>query len=94
MEKNCPNLTSRTVVYTEDSQDRIICSSDAYSGHLVTPRCYVYVMMTAETKDGVPVEMFKAFGGFGSFRDHFSDLSGIRTGFSLLISIFPIRPKG
>ena len=80
VEKNCPNLISRTVVYTEDSQDRIICSSDAYSGHLTTPRCYVYVMMTAETRNGVPVEMFKAFGGFGSFRDYFSDLAGIQAG--------------
>ena len=68
-----PDLTSRTVVYTEDSQDRIIYTSDAYNGHLVTPRCHVYVMMSAETKDGVPVELFKAFGGFGSFHDHFSD---------------------
>ena len=68
-----PDLTSRTVVYTEDSQDRIIYTSDAYNGHLVTPRCHVYVMMSAETKDGVPVELFKAFGGFGSFHDHFSE---------------------
>ena len=68
-----PDLTSRTVVYTEDSQDRIIYTSDAYNGHLATPRCYVYVMMSAETKDGVPVELFKAFGGFGSFHDHFSE---------------------
>ena len=63
----------RTVVYTEDSQDRIIYTSDAYNGHLVTPRCHVYVMMSAETKDGVPVELFKAFGGFGSFNAHFSE---------------------
>ena len=68
-----PDLTSRTVVYTEDSQDRIIYTSDAYNGHLVTPRCHVYVMMSAETKAGVPVELFKAFGGFGSFHDHFSE---------------------
>ena len=68
-----PDLTSRTIVYYEDSQDRIIYTSDAYNGHLVTPRCYVYVMMSAETKDGVPVELFKAFGGFGSFHDHFKE---------------------
>ena len=68
-----PDLSSRTVVYYEDSQDRIVYSSDAYNGHLVTPRCYIYVMMSAETKDGVPVELFKAFGGFGSFHDHFSE---------------------
>ena len=72
IETKYPDLASRTVVYHEDSQDRIVYTSDAYNGHLVTPRCYVYVMMSAETKDGVPVEMFKAFGGFGSFYDHFS----------------------
>ncbi|MBR0512796.1 MAG: TldD/PmbA family protein [Clostridia bacterium] len=70
--EHCPELTSRVIVYTEDSQDRIVYSSDACSGHLVTPRCYIYVNMTAESKAGVPVEMFKAFGGFGSFRDNFS----------------------
>ena len=78
--EKCQNLTSRTVVYTEDSQDRIIYASDACDGHLVTPRAYVYVMMTAETKDGVPVEMFKAFGGFGSFYDHFADVTKLYPG--------------
>ena len=73
IEKTYPDLNSRTVVYYEDSQDRIVYSSDGYSGHLVTPRCYVYVMMSAETKDGVPVELFKAFGGYGGFGDHFTD---------------------
>ena len=73
IEKTYPDLSSRTVVYYEDSQDRIVYSSDAFSGHLVTPRCYVYVMMTAESKSGVPVELFKAFGGFGGFQDHFTD---------------------
>ena len=67
-----PDLSSRTVVYSEDSQDRIVYTSDACCGHLVTPRCYVYIMMDAETKEGVPVHLFKAFGGYGGFRDHFS----------------------
>ena len=69
-----PDLSSRTIVYYEDSQDRIIYTSDAYNGHLVTPRCYLYVILDAESKEGVPVELFKAFGGFGSFADNFSDL--------------------
>ena len=80
IEKKYPDLTSRTVVYTEDSQDRIIYSSDACSGHLVTPRCYIYVMMSAETKDGVPVELFKAFGGFGGLKDHFTDPESLYPG--------------
>ena len=77
VEAHCPELTSRTVVYTEDSQDRIVYSSDAFSGHLVTPRCYIYVILNAESKEGVPVELFKAFGGFGSFADNFSRLDDL-----------------
>jgi hypothetical protein len=30
--------------------------------------------MSLKTKDGSPVEQFKALGGFGSFEDNFSDL--------------------
>ena len=72
-----PDLTSRTIVYYEDSQDRIVYTSDAFNGHLVTPRCYLYVVLNAESKEGVPVELFKAFGGFGSFYDNFSKLDEI-----------------
>ena len=69
-----PDLDSREVIYSEDSQDRIIYSSDAYDGHLVTPRCYIYIVMSLKTKDGTPVELFKALGGFGSFEDNFADI--------------------
>ena len=71
--KTYPNLISRRVVYTEDSQDKIICASDAASGHVTYPRCYLYVFLTAESTDGAPVELFRAFGGCGSFEDHFAD---------------------
>ena len=89
-----PDLTSRTVVYYEDSQERIICSSDAYGGHLVTPRCYIYVMMSAETKDGVPVELFKAFGGFGSFYDQFSQPERIYPGIDRLYKRLMDKKEG
>ena len=75
LEKTYPDLISRMVVYTEDSQDKIILSSDAASGHVTYPRCYLYVNMTAESKSGAPVELFKAFGGAGCFADHFSDVT-------------------
>ncbi len=68
-----PDLISRTVVYTEDSQDKIIVSSDASSGHVTYPRCYIYVFMSAMSQSGVPLELFRAFGGSGGFSDHFSD---------------------
>ncbi len=94
IEEKYPDLTSRTVVYYEDSQDRVICTSDAYNGHLVTPRCYVYVMMSAETKDGVPVEMFKAFGGFGSFFDNFTNLEKIYPGIDALYQKLMDKKEG
>ena len=94
VEKKYPDLTSRTVVYTEDSQDRIIYSSDAFHGHLTTPRCYVYVMMSAETKDGVPVELFRAFGGFGSFGDHFADPEKLYPGIDQLYQRLMDKKEG
>ncbi|MCQ2453052.1 MAG: TldD/PmbA family protein [Clostridia bacterium] len=78
--KSCPKLVSRTVVYTEDSMDKIIYTSHACDGHVVYPRSYVYVMMTAEAQDGAPVELFQAFGGAGSFNDHFECLDDIKKG--------------
>ena len=76
-----PDLASRTVVYTEDSQDKILYTSDAYDGHITNPRCYIYVMMTAlSKKDNAPLELFKAFGGSGSFEDNFSDITKLYPG--------------
>ena len=75
VEKTYPDLTTRTIIYTEDSQDRTIVSSDAWNGHMITPRCYIYVFITATTDSGNPVELFKAFGGYGSFKDNFSDVT-------------------
>lgn len=72
---NCPKLSSRRIVYYEDSQDKIIASSDAACGHVTYPRCYIYVILSAESKSGAPVELFRAFGGAGSFEDNFGDLS-------------------
>lgn len=77
VEKTYPGLMSRGVTYTEDSQDKIIATSDAASGHVTYPRCYIYVTLTAESKAGAPVELFCAFGGAGSVDDHFADLSAM-----------------
>ena len=68
-----PDLISRRIVTTEDSMEKLIVVSDATDAHIIAPRSYVYVMMTAQTKDGVPVELFKAFGGKGTFDQNFTD---------------------
>lgn len=66
-----PDLLSRKVIYEEDSQDKIIYTSDASCGHVTSPRCYLYVFLDSVTKDGLPVEVFKAYGGSGCFADQF-----------------------
>ena len=73
--KKYPDLTSRRIVYSEDSTDKVIYTSDAYDGHVTIPRCYIYVMLDSVTNQGAPIELFKAFGGYGSFNDWFSDVT-------------------
>ncbi|MCR5452850.1 MAG: TldD/PmbA family protein [Lachnospiraceae bacterium] len=77
IEKNYPDLLSRSVVYREDTMEKIIVSSDAACGHVAYPRCHIYVFLNMTSKDSQPVELFKSFGGFGHIEDHFSDLSYI-----------------
>ena len=89
-----PDLTSRTVVYTEDSQDRIVYSSDACCGHLTTPRCYLYVILNSETASGVPVELFRAFGGYGGFGDHFSRPEDLHPGIADLYGKLMDKKEG
>ncbi|MBO6159319.1 MAG: TldD/PmbA family protein [Firmicutes bacterium] len=75
IEKTYPDLLSRSITYTEDSQDKIIVTSDAASGHVTYPRCYIYVKMTAlATLTGAPVEVTEIFGGWGSFEDNFKEV--------------------
>ena len=89
-----PDLLSRTVVYTEDSQDKIILTSDAASGHVTYPRCYIYVMLSAEGKNGAPVELFKAFGGAGCFDDHFADPTALYAGIDELYNHLMNKKEG
>ena len=74
------NITSRRVVYHEDSQDKIIYTSDACDGHITIPRCYIYVFLSAEAAGGSPIELFRAFGGAGSFFDNFNTVDWIFPG--------------
>lgn len=75
--KKYPDLSSRTIIYSEDSTDKIIYTSDGHDGHVTLPRCYIYVTLCTETAEGKPVELFKAIGGTGNFEDNFSDLQEV-----------------
>lgn len=75
--KKYPNLKSRRVLYTEDSMEKLLCTSDGYDAHTAIPRCYVYVTLNSETTSGEPVELFKSMGGFGSFDNNFDNPSAL-----------------
>ncbi len=69
--KKFTNLASRTVAIREDSAEKILRVSNGFDAHTKFIRSYVYIFLNAETPDGKPVELFKAFGGFGGFEDNF-----------------------
>ena len=81
---HCPGLTSRKVIATEDSMEKLLKVSDGKNAHILSPRSYVYVILTAETPAGAPVELFKAFGGSGTFDVNFTDVSALHAGIDAL----------
>ena len=81
---HCPKLTSRKVLATEDSMEKLLKVSDGMDAHILSPRSYIYVFLTAETPAGVPVELFKAFGGSGTFDVNFTDPAALYDGIDKL----------
>lgn len=68
-----PNLQSRRIRAYEDSMEKLLCVSDGTDAHTVSPRSYIYLTLTAETKAGAPVSRFLALGGEGTFDQNFTD---------------------
>ena len=57
----CPKLIGRTLSIFEERIERDLLVCDGTSGYTVMQRSYVYVFLTAEGKDGQPLELFRAF---------------------------------
>jgi len=71
--KKYKNLASRTVAAREDSMEKLLRVSNGFDAHTCLQRSYLYVFLNAETPSGVPVELFKAFGGIGGFQNNFKN---------------------
>ena len=69
--KKYSNLNSRTVVAIEESFEKHLVTSDGVDSNIIIPRSYIYTFLTSETKEGMPVEVFKAYGGENIFTDNF-----------------------
>ncbi len=67
-----PDLASRTLVAYADSMEKQLLTSDGFTAHTLAPRSYVYIFLNAQTKDGMPVEVFRPMGGRGTFDLQFS----------------------
>ena len=67
------NLKSRTVAANCLDIEKLLVVSDGADSHFYQPRSIIYIFMTADTDDGIPVELIKVFGGLGQFNVHFSD---------------------
>ena len=79
-----PKLASRRVIATEDSMEKLLVVSDGMDSHFIAPRSYVYVVLSSETGSGAPVELFRAFGGKGTFDMNFTDSSAMYEGIDKL----------
>ena len=71
--KKYPNLSSRTLLAMEESFEKNMSTSDGIDAYTILPRSYVYVFMTSETNDGMPVEAFEVIGGEGIFVNNFNN---------------------
>ena len=71
--ENCPKLVSRRLVFRADSMEKVLTVSGGTDAHTFLPRCYLYMIFTAETPDGIPVDLFTALGGYGTFDTLFGD---------------------
>jgi len=67
------NLSSRTVVANCLDIEKLLVVSDGMDSHFFQPRSMIYVFMTAEASDGVPVELMRTLGGFGRFDELFTN---------------------
>lgn len=70
--RKCKNISSRTIVADELYMEKLLAVSDGADFHAFQPRAMVYVWLTAETSDGIPVELFKGFSHVGRFDEYFN----------------------
>ncbi len=82
--KNYPKLSSRKVMYREDTMEKIIYTSDACDGHVAYPRYALYVIIGMESKNGEPLELAESFGGYGNIRDNLVSMTEIHEKLEIL----------
>jgi TldD protein len=67
-----PRLLSRRVILRVDAMEKELVTSSALSADTLLSRAHLIAVMTAEGKDGAPVELYEPIGGSGSFDEVFA----------------------
>ncbi|MCL2527616.1 MAG: TldD/PmbA family protein [Defluviitaleaceae bacterium] len=67
------NISSRTLVADCLNIEKLLVVSDGADSHFYQPRSLMYVILTADTTDGIPVELYASLGGIGRFDEVFTD---------------------
>lgn len=84
IQRKYPKLSGRTVIATADSMEKLLYTSDGYASHSIMPRSYVYIFLNAESKSGLPLELFKVVGGGDTFNNNFKDYSQVYSSIDIL----------
>lgn len=68
------DLAGRTLSLRADVMEKVLSVSDGYDSHSIMQRCYMYVVLTANTPAGAPVEVTDVYGAesFGGFEMNFT----------------------
>lgn len=82
----CPKLIGRTLSIFEEKIERDLLVCDGTSGYTVMQRSYVYVFLTAEGKDGQPLELFRAFDAPETLTDPRELAEGITELYEMLMA--------
>ena len=68
-----PKLLSRGVMLNCLDMEKLLYTSDGVVSHSFTPRSILKVSLTAQDKDGSPVDLYQTYGGYGNFNHVFDD---------------------
>ena len=87
-------LCSRSLFVNCLDIEKLLAVSDGEDSHSWQPRSLVYVFMTAENDEGVPVELYQSFGGLGRFDELFSDPALLSGELDLLYEALMLKREG
>jgi TldD protein len=81
-----PDLTTRTLSYSQLEMDKHIINTENSELHSMTPRSFIAIVLNI-THNGEPLQHHEVVGGLGQFEDNFSDPKDL---FASIDSIYQI----